>query len=51
MDNKANLIYLADNMLISKKEYSDWREFQDEYYEKFTTSLPPATLDKRISFF
>ena len=48
---KATLIYLEDGMLLSKKDYSSWKEIQDEYYEKYTTNLTPMTCQDMISFF
>lgn len=49
--NKAIIIYLDDCMLLSKKEYSNWKEVQDEYYEKYKTNLLPMSYDEIISFF
>lgn len=42
---------LENNMLLSKKEYNNWREIQDEYYEEYKTSFPPVTCEDIISFF
>ena len=50
-ENKAVIIYLEDDMLISKKEYSCWREIQDEYYEKYKANFPPMYCDEIIKFF
>lgn len=49
--NKAAIIYLNDCMLLSKKEYSCWREIQDEYYEKYIANLEPMSCDEIIFFF
>ena len=49
--NKAVIIYLDDCMLLSKKEYSCWKEIQDEYYEKYKASLEPMSCDEIIRFF
>ena len=39
---KATLIYLDDGcMLLSKKDYSSWKEVQDEY-EKYQANLLPV---------
>ena len=49
--NKAVIIYLEDCILLSKKEYSCWKEIQDEYYEKYKANLSPMTCDEIIFFF
>lgn len=42
---KFNLIFLRNNkILLSKKEYSNWREIQDEY-EFYVASLDFESLD------
>ena len=51
MTDKAYLIYLEDKLLLSKKEYSDWREIQDEYYETYKANLSPMTCEELIRFF
>lgn len=51
MENKAVIIYLDDCVLLSKKEYSCWREIQDEYYEKYKANLGPMSCAEIISFF
>ena len=51
MGNRAVIIYLNDGMLLSKKEYSCWKEIQDEYYEKYITNLEPMSCDEMIFFF
>lgn len=44
------LIYLRPGgMLLSKKQYSDWREIQDEY-ESYMTSLGPFSVDELVEF-
>ena len=50
-ENKAVIIYLEEDILISKKEYSCWREIQDDYYEKYKANLPPLYCDEIIRFF
>lgn len=40
-NTKATIIYLDNGMLISKKEYANWLEIQEEYYENYKTSLLP----------
>lgn len=37
--------------MISKKEYGSWREIQNEYYDKYITSLAPMTYEQIIEFF
>lgn len=51
MDNEVYIIYLENEMLLSKKTYNNWREIQDEYYEKYKTNLSPMTCEEIISFF
>mgnify|MGYP003305685329 CR=1 FL=1 len=53
MDNEklATMIYLEDCMLLSKKEYSSWREVQDEYYEKYKASFSSMSCEDILSFF
>jgi len=48
---KAYMIFLEKSVLLSKKEYSHWREIQYEYYETFKTSLAPMTCEEMISFY
>lgn len=50
-NKKATIIYLDNCMLISKKEYSNWLEIQEEYYENYKTSLMPMTCKEIINFF
>lgn len=50
-ENKATIIYLDDCMLLSKKEYSCWKEVQDEYYEQYKANLSPMSCEEIISFF
>lgn len=50
-DKKATIIYLADSVVLSKNKYSDWKEIQDEYGEKYKTNLLPLTRDEIIDFF
>jgi len=51
MSNKAYYIILENTVLLSKKEYSDWREIQDEYYENYKTNFPPLTFDELLQYF
>lgn len=45
-----HLIYLKpDRMLLSQKQYSDWREIQDEY-ESYLTSVGPFSIDELMEF-
>lgn len=50
-NTKATIIYLDNGMLISKKEYANWLEIQEEYYENYKTSLLPMTCNEIITFF
>jgi hypothetical protein len=48
--SSLHLIYLKpDRMLLSKQQYSDWREIQDEY-ESYLTSLGPFSVEELVSF-
>ncbi len=48
----AHIIYLNDDsVILSKNKYADWQEIQNEYYEKFITSLGPMTYEEIICFF
>lgn len=51
IENRAIIIYLEDCMLLSKKEYLNWKEVQEEYFEKYKTNLEPMTCEEIISFF
>ena len=51
MANKATIIYLDEDMLLSKKEYSSWKEVQDEYYEEYVTNLVPMSCEQILAFF
>lgn len=48
---KATIIYLEDSVLLSKKEYDNWKDCQDEYYEKYKTNLSPMSYEEISSFF
>ena len=43
------LIYTESNLLLSKKQYSSWREIQDEYSD-YKTSLGPWSVGEVIEF-
>lgn len=48
--SRVHLIYLKpDRMLLSRKQYSDWREIQDEY-ESYLTSLGSFSVDELLQF-
>ena len=46
---QLTLIYTESNFLISKKQYSSWREVQDEYPD-YKTSLGPWSVEEVIEF-
>ncbi len=49
---KATLIYLDNgDIVLTKKEYQDWREIQDEYWEHYQANLIPLTCEGIIDFF
>jgi hypothetical protein len=48
--SRVYLIYLRpDGMLLSRKQYSDWHEIQDEY-ENYLTSVGPFSIDELVMF-
>lgn len=48
--SRVYLIYLKpDRMLLSRKQYSDWREIQDEF-ESYLTSVGAFSLDELVNF-
>ena len=49
--NKATIIYLDDCVVLSKKEYSCWKEVQDEYFEKYKANFAPMSCEEIICFF
>lgn len=47
---QLHIIYLrSGRVLLSKKEYSSWREIQDEY-EDYMTSLGPWSAEDVLGF-
>lgn len=50
-NNEVYYIILEDCVLLSKKRYNDWHEIQDEYYDKFKTSIGPWTYEDLITYF
>lgn len=48
---KATLIYLDNGVVLTKKEYQDWREIQDEYWDHYKANLIPLTCENIIEFF
>lgn len=48
---KATLIYLDNgDMVLTKKEYHDWREIQDEW-EHYQANLMPLAYENIMDFF
>lgn len=47
----AQLVYLETGMLLTRKEYRDWRELQTEYWEVYTASLEPMTAGELMEYF
>ena len=46
-----HLIYLrSDQLILSKRRYSDWRQIAEEYYD-YTTSMGPWTEEEIVQFF
>lgn len=50
MNNKVYYIILEDAILLSKMDYNNWREIQEEYYDNFKTSMGPWTYEELISY-
>lgn len=50
-EKKATIIFLEDGLILSKKVYKDWKEIQDEYYDKYKTSFPPMTCNEIMEYF
>lgn len=50
-NNEIHIIYLDNGVLLSKKEYKDWWEIQDEYYDHYKTNLTFSTYEEIIQFF
>ncbi|MBO2650812.1 hypothetical protein [Shewanella algae] len=46
---QITIIYLEDNMLISKENYESWRQIQDEY-ETYKASLGPWEVEEIIEY-
>lgn len=46
---QITIIYLKDEMLISKINYESWREIQDEY-DDYKTSLGPWSTDEVVEY-
>ncbi|MEG0593537.1 MAG: hypothetical protein RR512_09470 [Coprobacillus sp.] len=51
MEKLAYLIYLEDNILLSKKDYHHWKEIQAEFFDKYKTSLEALSCKEIIDFF
>jgi hypothetical protein len=45
-----HIIYLDNNIVLTKKNYSCWRQIQDEY-PTYKTSLGPWSIEDIIDFF
>ena len=45
------MIFLDEEVLLSKKEYSNWRDIQDEYYMHFKTSFPAMRKEDIIQYY
>ncbi len=51
MNQKAWIIYLEKETILSKKAYADWREIQAEYRDDFVTALEPMCCEDVIAYF
>ena len=49
MDQKANYIILENSILLSKKDYANWREIQDDF-DTYKASLGPYTKEELIAY-
>jgi hypothetical protein len=43
------LVFLRNGVLLTKREYGDWRELQDQFFD-FQTSLGPYNIDTLFGF-
>lgn len=50
MKTEARYIILEDTVLLSKKDYDDWKEIQAEY-ETYKTNLNPMDCEDTIGYF
>lgn len=50
MNSKVYYIILENDILLSKVEYHNWREIQDEYYDNFKACMGPWTYKELISY-
>ena len=50
MNNKVYYIILENDILLSKMDYNNWREIQDEYYDNFKASMGPWTYEETIHY-
>ena len=48
---KFYYILLRDEVVLSKKKYSSWREIQDEYSDTYLSSLGPWSAEELLSYF
>ena len=46
---KIHIIYLENDMLLSKAEYSDWKQIQDQFQE-YKASLGPWDSEEIIEY-
>lgn len=51
LTNTAWLIYLETGMLLSRREFRDWREIQERYRDIYTANLSPMTAEELIEYF
>ena len=48
---KIHYIILEKKLVLSKKDYNNWREIQDDYYDDYKSSLGPWTKNELIDYF
>ena len=45
------MIFLENEILLSKKIYTHWMEIQTEYYESFKTNFAAMTYEEIVDYF
>ncbi len=47
---KVTLIFLKNNIILSKKKYKDWHDAQEEYCDNYVTSMHNLSYSDVISY-
>lgn len=51
MKDRARLVYLETGLLLTRKEYNDWKEIEEEYWDIYTANLEPMTAEELMEYF